>query len=145
MHQKLGVEALSGDSFGEGIGRIWLSNLQCSGSERTLMECEGFFNGSNVCTHTEDAAIRCQSGINYISLLIRVLVLTHNFLISCLGCHESDIRLQNGITPLEGRVELCMNGTWGTVCDDGWASVDARVVCRQLGLSAAGKYILFYS
>ncbi len=41
---------------------------------------------------------------------------------------------------LEGRVESCKNNAWSTVCNNGWSIVDARVVCRQLGYSAVGKF-----
>ena len=37
----------------------------------------------------------------------------------------------NGI--LEGRLEVCINKAWGTVCDDYFTKVDAVVACRQLG------------
>ena len=55
-------------------------------------------------------------------------------------CTSGQLQLAGGNIPNEGRVETCMStNVWGTVCDDGWSSTDATVVCRQLGYPTEGQ------
>jgi len=57
------------------------------------------------------------------------------------SCNDGQLRLGNGSygsTPAgaiyhEGRVEVCINETFGAICDVGWDQLDAQVACRQFG------------
>ncbi len=55
-----------------------------------------------------------------------------------MDCEDGQVRLADGQSPMEGRVEMCYDGVWGTVCNRAWSKADASVVCRQLGFSSSG-------
>ena len=59
------------------------------------------------------------------------------------NCTSGELRLRGGTTPMEGRVEICINRIWGTICDTFWNYQEAQVVCRQLGFPSIGE--LLYS
>ena len=62
--------------------------------------------------------------------------------LSC-RCTDGDVRLDGGSTPYQGRVEICINNQWGTICDAAfgyyWLNSEAAVVCRQLGFPGDGE------
>ena len=55
----------------------------------------------------------------------------HYFTESC--TNVGAIRLSGGSQLNEGRVEICLDGYWGSVCSNGWDEQDALVTCRQAG------------
>ena len=55
---------------------------------------------------------------------------------------NGEVRLSDGADSSQGRVEICIGGVWGTICDYSWDDLDALVVCRQLGLPYMSKKIV---
>ena len=65
------------------------------------------------------------------------------FILCTETCNEiGAVRLVGGATITEGRLEICINGHWGTVCNDGFDVNAAVVVCRQLGVNESGESML---
>ena len=63
----------------------------------------------------------------------------HSYLVHTTVCSHGSIRLAGGSSSMNGRVEVCLNGHWGTVCDDEWTTIEANVACQQLGYSGSGR------
>ena len=64
------------------------------------------------------------------------------------NCSDGELRLSNSQRTFdhgyeEGRLEVCVNNAWGTVCDTGFNFLDATVACRQLSFDGSGKFIHF--
>ncbi|NWI21700.1 DMBT1 protein, partial [Crypturellus soui] len=110
------VSAPGSAHFGKGSGRIWLDNVQCTGTEAALSECQARPWGMHNCGHGEDAGVVCADAATEAL---------------------PELRLVNGSGRCSGRVEVLHNYLWGTVCDDNWSLTEAAVVCRQLGCGTA--------
>ena len=60
-------------------------------------------------------------------------------------CTDGDVRLVGGSTKYQGRVEVCVNRAWGTVCGYSWSWNDAKVVCNQIGAHSSGITCYMYT
>jgi deleted-in-malignant-brain-tumors protein 1 len=90
-----------------------LDDVACTGNENLLADCGHAGVGEHNCiVQQEEAGVICNATVE---------------------CSENEVRLMDGLTPDDGRVEICLYGLWGSVCDDAWDYRDARVVCQQLG------------
>uniref|UniRef100_A0A3Q0R7H3 SRCR domain-containing protein n=1 Tax=Amphilophus citrinellus TaxID=61819 RepID=A0A3Q0R7H3_AMPCI len=61
----IALNATQSAHFGEGSGPIWLDDVSCSGSERSLTECQHRGFVTHDCTHSKDAGVICSSEKHY--------------------------------------------------------------------------------
>ncbi|POI19607.1 hypothetical protein CIB84_016648, partial [Bambusicola thoracicus] len=127
----MGLSAIGGARYGRGKDPIWLDNVQCTGMEAALSECRARPWGTHNCGHGEDVSVVCSGEA------CSGLVLDHMTSRGAPAPGEIQVRLINGSSSCSGRVEIFHNGSWGTVCDDGWNMSAAEVVCREVGCGSA--------
>ncbi|CAC5384294.1 DMBT1 [Mytilus coruscus] len=124
--------------FGPGRGDIWIDKVTCSGNEINFNLCVGTYPEiypTTVTYHTRTWFVRHSHRRTIYKQRIKSEWghhhCNHNQDVS-ITC-KTQIRLVNGRTQTEGRVEVFHNNQWGTICDDAFDADDAKVVCKMLG------------
>uniref|UniRef100_A0AAY5ET83 SRCR domain-containing protein n=1 Tax=Electrophorus electricus TaxID=8005 RepID=A0AAY5ET83_ELEEL len=131
------VAVLGVDWFGEGSDHIRADVFDCHGNETHLSECPISSWSRAACSHKQDVGVICSSHLGNCSsanLLNLSCSSGEQLSITCSGI---SIRLVGSGGDCAGRLEVFLNGSWGTVCDDSWDIEDAQVVCRQLQCGVA--------
>ncbi|XP_025902961.1 lysyl oxidase homolog 3 [Nothoprocta perdicaria] len=122
--------------YGKGVGRIWLDNVNCGGSEKSIGDCKHRGWGNSDCSHEEDAGVVCKDE--------RIPGFKDSNVIEAEQSHVEELRLRpvgagarRRLPVTEGIVEVRYKGGWAQICDEGWDSSNSRVVCGMMGFPAA--------
>ncbi|XP_066095152.1 scavenger receptor cysteine-rich domain-containing protein SCART1-like [Saccopteryx bilineata] len=108
------VATPGGGHFGHGDAPIWPDRFHCVGTEPYLWNCPVSTLGAPACAPGNSATVVCS------------------------GLHHA-LRLREGQSRCDGRVEVSLDGMWGRVLDDAWDLRGAGVVCGQLGCGEAER------
>uniref|UniRef100_A0A8C8BIH8 SRCR domain-containing protein n=1 Tax=Otus sunia TaxID=257818 RepID=A0A8C8BIH8_9STRI len=106
------IKAFVSAHYGEGSGRIWLDDVNCTGAESDLWACPSRAWGQHNCQHKEDAGVLCSEFLA--------------------------LRLVNG-NDCAGRLEVFYNGTWGSICSNRMSQLTAITVCKHLNCGDGGE------
>ena len=138
--------------YGLGEGAVHIEEISCQGDEPTLLNCS-FVNETTLEFHFNDAGVRCFNVTGMQSQAKFPRHVLYMYIQACpialpLGtvpllsaedvCTPGSVRLANSTDGMEGRLEVCLDNVWGTVCQDLFGYDEARVVCGQLGFSSEG-------
>ncbi|KAG7458688.1 hypothetical protein MATL_G00223240 [Megalops atlanticus] len=120
--------------YGKGIGKIWLDNVQCSGSENSIEFCKSRGWGNSDCTHDEDAGVICKDerlpgfvDSNVIEMQVEVNRVEEVRLRPVVAIAKKRMPVTEGI------VEVKHKDGWAQVCDLGWTPKNSRVICGMMG------------
>uniref|UniRef100_A0A8B9JVX4 Lysyl oxidase homolog n=1 Tax=Astyanax mexicanus TaxID=7994 RepID=A0A8B9JVX4_ASTMX len=129
--------------YGKGEGRIWFDNVQCTGKEKTLAQCQSNGIGVSDCKHSEDVGVVCSDkripGFRFLNHL------TNN--IDSLNIQVEDVRIRpilssyrKRIPVTEGYVEVKDGGKWKQICNEEWDPMNSRVICGMFGFPGDQRY-----
>ena len=116
------------------------SSLQCDESANFIQQCTR--HPQEQCIWDE-AGVVCQGRPTRVSAMESVIKTYAVHGIPMGNCSDGDVRLEGGGNVLEGRVEICVNNAWGTVCENTFSNNDAHVVCTSIGLPYNGNSATF--
>ncbi|KAJ1212131.1 hypothetical protein NDU88_007467 [Pleurodeles waltl] len=124
--------------YGKGVGRIWLDNVICGGSEKSITDCNSRGWGNSDCTHEEDAGVVCKDE--------RIPGFVEPNTIETEVNQVEEVRLRPVVASAkkrlpvtEGIVEVRYKDGWAQICDEGWNHKNSRVICGMMGFPSERK------
>lgn len=139
-----GAISLSNQIFSEQELDISVRDVACDGSESNLLDCN-LNSRQTFCNARDDAGAVCQGTCQQINVVFTIPSISTPLDISTPpgNCTHGEVRLVDGRSTSatkEGRLEVCFNDAWGTVCNSSFGFYDAVVACGQMiGFHGEGK------
>ena len=142
----VGGHAINGSKFGSGDIPIVIQNINCNGMENSLTDCSTISSTSSPCNDSTVAGIVCFGKVlSVCKFTLMIINVSQNLIFIAfqeeanIACSIGAVRLADGLTQHEGRVEICYDNHWGGVCGNSWGINETTVVCRQLGHISVGR------